>query len=337
MKNFPKKRKSAYFFAPGDVRVIENKFPKIEKNAVVIKIKSCMICGSDLRIFKEGSKRIKPPRIVGHEIAGVVIYSKYKNIKVGDKVALGADIEKKKDLAFGHELDGGFSEFLYLKNEIVKKAPIAKFNGKISYEEAALSEPLACCINGFEKIKFEPNKIVTIFGCGSIGLMIALLSKKFKSKKIIMVDNNQKKLNLAKKIVNCSTIYFSKKNFLKSFLKMNNNLGSDYIFTANSSIETQKMALKIVSKGAFINFFGGVNKKKSKLKIDSNHIHYNEIHITGSHGSNHNQHKKALKMIEKKQINLKPIITHNFSLDEINKAYKLAMKGEALKISIKPN
>ena len=123
----------------------------------------------------------------------------------------------------------------------------------------------------------------------------------------------------------------------KDFYEHNNDNGSDYIFTANPSIETHKLALKIANKKSFINLFGGVSKNNSKLTIDSNFIHYNEINLTGSHGSSHRQHIKALKMIENKEINLKPLITHKFKLKDIKKAYKVSLSGKALKVSIRPN
>ena len=114
-------------------------------------------------------------------------------------------------------------------------------------------------------------------------------------------------------------------------------MGSDYIFTANPSVESHKYALKIASKNSSINFFGGVSKNNSKLEIDSNFVHYNEIQITGSHGSTHLQHKKALRMIENKKINLKPLITHKFNLKDIKKAYEVSLKGKSIKVSIRPN
>ena len=337
MKNFLKNSKGAYFFGPKNVQILKHKIQNSKNIFLIIRVNSCMICGSDLRIYKEGSPRIKKPTIIGHETSGMIVFSKIKKFKVGNKVSLGADFQKEKNFAFGYELDGGFSQHIFLKKKHALTAPIAIYKKNISYDEAALAEPLACCLNGFEKMKFRPNKTITIFGCGPIGLMIGLLAKKFKSKKIILVDNNNQRLKYAKKILKCKTIFFNKRSFIKDFFKSNNNTGSDYIFTANPSVETHKFSLKIANKGAYINLFGGVPKNNSKLTIDSNYIHYNEINLLGSHGSSIKQHKKALKIIENKEINLKPLITHKFKLTNLTKAYNILLKGEGLKIAIKPN
>lgn len=337
MNEYLKEFRSAYLISPKSIKLIKKRKKNIKNIYLIIKVSSCMICGSDIRIFKEGSPRINVPRIIGHETSGKIVFSKTKKFKIGDKVSLGADIEKKRNFAFGYEIDGGFSQYIFLSKKIAEKAPIVKFVKNISFDEAALAEPLACCLNGIEKVRLKKNKIVTIFGAGPIGLMIGLLAQNLKSKKIFIVDVNLQRLQKAKKILKCTTIMFNKKKFVKEFFDKNNNSGSDYIFTANPYLETQKFALKIANPNSHINFFGGVSKNNSKLMIDTNFIHYNEINITGSHGSTHLQHKKALKMIENRVINLKPLITHKYNLKDIKKAYAVSLNGKAIKVSIKPN
>lgn len=328
---------AAYYFGPKSIKILKKK-KFLDKNIyLIIKVESCTICGSDLRIFREGSKRITEPRIIGHETSGKIYFSKSKKFKVGDKVSLGADFETKQNFAFGYELNGGFSQFIFLNKKDTNSAPISKFYGKTSFDEAALAEPLACCINGFEKMKFRKKKVVAIFGSGPIGLMIGLLAQKYESKKIIFIDINKKRLRFAKKILNCETLIMNKKKLINDFYSLNNSSGADYIFTANPSIETHKLALDIASKGCVINLFGGVNKKASKINIDSNFIHYNEINLMGSHGSSHLQHKKALSMIDNKKINLKPLISHKIKLKNIIKGYNILLKGEGIKVVIKPN
>jgi len=328
---------AAYYFGPKKIKILKKRMILDESVYLIIKVESCTICGSDLRIFNEGSKRIIEPRIIGHETSGKIFFSKSKKFKIGDKVSLGADFEKKQNFAFGYELDRGFSQFIILNKNDTNTAPISKFFKKTSFDEAALAEPLACCINGFEKVKFKKNKTVVIFGSGPIGLMIGLLAQKYNSKKIIFIDINNKRLRFAKKILNCETLIMSKKKLVNDLFKLNNGVGADYIFTANPSVETHKLALKIASKGCTINLFGGVSKKASKIKIDSNFIHYNEINLMGSHGSSHLQHKKALRMIDDKIINLKPLITHKIKLKNLIKGYNILLKGEGIKVAIKPN
>ena len=134
MKEYLKEFLSAYLISPKKIELIKNKVSNFENVYLIIKVNSCMICGSDIRIFKEGSSRIKVPRIIGHETSGTVVLSKINKFKVGDKVSLGADIEKETNFAFGYEIDGGFSQYIFLNKKIAKKAPISKFRKNISLD-----------------------------------------------------------------------------------------------------------------------------------------------------------------------------------------------------------
>ena len=103
---------AAYYFGPKKIKILKKKF--LDKDIyLIIKVESCTICGSDLRIFREGSKRITEPRIIGHETSGKIYFSKSKKFKVGDKVSLGADFETKQNFAFGYELNGAFLSLFF--------------------------------------------------------------------------------------------------------------------------------------------------------------------------------------------------------------------------------
>ena len=162
---------------------------RINKNEVLIKIFSCGICGSDLKILKKGSHRVKKNTVLGHEISGEIISAESgKYFRKGQKIILGADIPTKsqKDFAFGHEIDGGFQKYLKIKNSLLHEVPHYLTKNKINHNSTCLTEPLACCLNGFEKINFKPNQNVVIFGAGSIGNMIAKLCLLYKSKKVFL-------------------------------------------------------------------------------------------------------------------------------------------------------
>ena len=334
-------QKSAFFLSPKKIKLIKTKIPIVNQNSMLIKIISCSICGSDIKIYNNGSNRVKAPRILGHEIAGIIIKKglKIKNFNIGDKVSIGADISKKHNLAFGHELDGGFSQYLLIPKKILSLAPIHKFKKKLSYDLACFAEPLACCLNGFQKSNVKKNKTIVIFGAGPIGIMLALLANYYKSKKIIIVETSSTRINFIKQkfpfidhVINLNNF-----DFKKNIYNVTNNKGADYIFTANSNIDSHKKSFEIINKEGTINLFGGLNINYKKIKLQSNLIHYNELKVVGSHGSTKIQHKMALNLIESNKINLKKLITHKISLSKINDAFKIAVSQKGIKIIIKPH
>lgn len=312
--------------------------PEIKKDEILIKVKSCSICGSDLKIFNKGTKRFKLPQITGHEISGQIISvgKKINKFKVGDNVAIGADIDNYINLAIGHEMPGGFAEYMVLNKLMTQKGPIKTFKN-ISYDTAALAEPLGCCINGFEKSNVKKNSNILIIGGGPIGLILSSLSLMFKPKNLILIENSKKRLKIIKKAAKhiSNILDGNDKNIKSNINNITNNNGADYIFVANSNPISQIESFDFIANNGVINFFGGLLNNK-KISIPTNDIHYKQLKIVGSHGSSVKHHAKAVKLLEKRKINLDFCLTHNFSLKNIKKAFQLAKTGKSLKITINP-
>ena len=303
---------------------------------VVIEVKSCGMCGTDLKIFKNGSKRVKKNRVMGHEIAGKIVIAP-KNQKYFNKnynIVLGADIEteQNKDFALGHEIDGGSQKYLKINSDLLKKIPHFLTRKKINYDVASLTEPLACCLNGLQAINFKKNKNILIFGAGSIGQLISKLCIFYKSKKVFLVDKKTLKLKNSfrhKKLIKLGISKF--RNKIKDKI--------DYIFVACSSPEAQKNAVEYSDYGTTINFFAGLPKNNGLdplSKINTNAIHYKQLRIVGSHGSKKEHVEKAAKLIINKKLNLKKLISKIYKIKDYNIAFKKLATGKLTKIVIKP-
>src|SRR3989339_1112784 len=174
------------------VEIQEIKTPEVKAGSVLIKVNVCAVCGSDIRIFETGNDRVKFPAVIGHEISGEVVEvgKNVNKFKPKDKVAIGADIPCgncswclngmgnccNTNYAMGYQFSGGFAQFCLLEPMVVNFGPITKISDNINMEEAALAEPLACCINGFERVFFSSGKTVLIFGAGPIGIMLSILA-----------------------------------------------------------------------------------------------------------------------------------------------------------------
>lgn len=313
--------------------------PVINDYEIIVKVKNCSICGSDLKIYNNGTSRFKLPQITGHEISGQIVKlgKKIKKFKIGDKISIGADIDNKKNLAIGHEIPGGFSQYMILNKLVSTKGPIEKFS-KINYKQATLAEPLGCCINGFEKSNVKKNKTILIIGGGPIGLILSKLSLLYKPKKIFLIEKSIKRLKLIKKITNHIDMILGdniEKN-KKIIYNLTENHGVDYIFTANSNDTSQTEAFNYIGNNGVINFFGGLISSKN-VPLPSNDIHYKQLKVVGSHGCTNSHHREAVRLLDNKKIDLDFIISHQFTLNEIDKAFKFANKGNNLKITITPN
>jgi len=355
MINNTKKQRSAIWTGPGKLELKESLIPSVEKGSMLVKVESCAICGSDLRIFKDGNPRINPPRIIGHEISGEVIEigEGVLNYKKGDIISTGADIPCGEcdhckngrsnccdiNYAIGYQFDGGFSQYMLLDPLVVKHGPIQVVKNGVDPNIAALTEPLACCINGYERGLIKPDSTIVVFGGGPIGLMLCLLAPLYQAKSVILIEPSDDRLEFAKSKINSINHFINpiKNDPVKKIMQITNDIGAELIFTANPVPETHEQAVKVVSKRGVVNLFGGLPKTAREIKILSNSIHYKEAYLTGSHGSTPSQHKKALKFIEENKIKLDFLITHKFPLKDIHKAFEMAKSGKGLKVIINPN
>ena len=327
------------------ITIEEVDLPEISEFQVLIKVLSCAICGSDLKITKFGNKRITEPRTIGHEISGeiVKIGSNIQNYKIGDRVSVGADLPCldcemcsigavnlcKTNYALGYQFDGGLTQYMILNEHVLQDGPIAKFS-KVTSDIACLAEPLACAINGVDKafkcFTVGSPKNSLIFGGGPMGLLIAEYLKSKKIDDITIIEMNDTRIDFIKK----NTAFSVEKNVAR-------DSKFDLIFTACPAIETHKSALKAVNTSGVINFFGGLPPDAGNIELNSNEIHYNETVIIGTHGSTPDQHSKALSLLESNQINLDYLITHKFDLSNIEKALDTARSGKGQKIIVNPN
>ena len=314
-----------------------SKLSETNNEEILVKIHSCGICGSDIKILKFGNSRLSSGRTMGHEIAGEIIEvgSKVKKFNAGDRISIGADIPNHgDDLAFGHELDGGFAEYMLINKNYLETGPIEKFDS-INFDIASLAEPLACCINGYEKVNFKPHSSVLILGAGTIGIMLSFLAKIYKIPKIFVADIAKKRIQNLKEFDFLTKCFDLTNENIFDWKK--NNHPFDLIFTANNNPKSQQQAVKLIESKSIVNFFGGLPKIESEVKINTNNIHYKEAIITGSHGSSPEQHKKALRIIEKYPSFFESLISKRFALKDYRKAIKEASNPENFKIIIKPN
>ncbi len=327
--------------------------PVIDDNGVLVKVKACAICGSDIRIYHSGNSRVNYPAIIGHEISGDVV-EVGKNVSrfaVGDRVAIGADVPCGEcvfceagignncqiNYAMGYQFQGGFAEYLPLNRIVVNYGPVHKIPDHIRYEQAALAEPLGCVLNALELSPVKMGDVVVIIGAGPIGCMIVEVAKKMGASKVILVQRSRARLEMAMKTVNADVfVCSSEEDAVKRVLEETGGLGADVIFTACPSPAAQQDAIVMAKNRARINFFGGLPKDKSRVLLDTNIIHYKELFITGAHGAMPIHHLHAIELIASGTIDVKPFISDSYALEDIVKAFEAAESHSGMRIIVKP-
>ncbi|MFA5859428.1 MAG: zinc-dependent dehydrogenase [Elusimicrobiota bacterium] len=341
--------KAAVYLGPGKTEIREIEKPVISSKEVLIKVKTCAVCGTDVRIFYHGQKNVVPPHVTGHEIAGVIEEigknANVPHLKEGDKVTVVTCVgcgkcKYCKDKVYnlcdtpryiGYYYPGGFTEYVKIPEEAVVGNNILKAGGRLDYEEISMVEPLSCCINGQQFLNIRKDDFVVIFGSGPIGCMHAELAKAQGAGAVVMFDVSDQRLELAKTFNIDHRINSMKVPPIEKVMELTSGIGADVIITACSANVAQEQAVAMVAKRGRISMFAGLPKDNPTIKFDSNVIHYKEASVFGAFASNRVHYEKALDLIAKGKINAKNFVTHRFPLEKIVDAMETTRSGAGLK------
>ncbi len=345
------KMKAAIFYGPKDLRIEEKDIPIIKRDEVLIKVKYCAICGTDVRIYFNGQANVIPPRIIGHEISGVIeeVGDNVEGYKKDDKVLLAPMIACGKceyclnghsnmcenQSIIGYEIDGGFAEYIKVPSSAVNAGNIIKLHENANLLNSSIAEPLSCVINGHKYLNVELGDTVLIIGAGPIGAMHATLSKAKGAAKIILADIQKDRLELA---TQCGANYIidsSKENLLERVSEITDGKGVDIAITACSAPLAQSQAIGATRKCGKVSLFAGLPKDKSINSINTNRAHYNEISIFGAFGSTIPQHIIAKELLNNNIVNADKLITDIVPLDNIIDGIKKTKSGKGIKTVVK--
>ena len=326
--------------------------PKAKRDTGIIKIGASSICGTDLRTFRFGSSKIKPPRVIGHEVVGtfVELGADTRGFAVGDRVqiapALGCGschycrqghtnlCDNLKTIGF--DFDGTFAEYMEVPAEAFVQEHITKVPENLISPEAVLAEPVACIVNAQTYLAISPGDMAAIFGSGFIGIMHARLALRKGAQKVFMIEVNEERIKTAQKAVPELVIVNSQKDPLKDIIASHTDKrGVDVAITACSVGAAQRDAMSIIAKHGRISLFGGLPTETTGF-VDSNIIHYGEVSVHGAHASTVAQNREVLELLGSDALSVKEFVTNPFPLKDILKAFDALSREEIVKAILQP-
>jgi len=323
--------------------------PPLGPDEILVKMHACGICGSDVeKVFGEYGQ---PSMKLGHEPAGIIteVGSEISDFSVGDRVFTHHHVACYSDDC--HECNHGNETMCkkYYESNLepcgladeyvvpgwnVKHGGVLKIPDSMSFEEAAMIEPLACCIRSWNKFTHKPNDSIAILGVGPTGIMHALLAKFYGLKEVFCLDLNDYRLDFAKKLE--TTTIHSNDGGVYSVIssKLKHFSGVDVVIVATSNLKALQDAVNLVRKGGTIVMFG-VPSAGASIDLNMGMVYSKGITIINSYAASDLDTRDALEKISSKKINVKQLITHKYKLNECQKAFEHAKTGEnAMKIII---
>ncbi|MCY3853681.1 MAG: zinc-dependent dehydrogenase [Thaumarchaeota archaeon] len=324
----------------------EVKVPNVKIGEILVEMNSCGICGSDLeKVFGRYSK---PSTQLGHEPSGTIIKigRNVSKFKVGDRVFVHHHVpcyschfclHDSETMCQRYEKSNiypcGLSEIFLVPSWNVNNGGIIKIPDKMTFDQAAMIEPLACCIRTWKKFAYDDTYSIIIFGAGATGLMHVMLAQYNKIKKITCVDINEFRLTFAKKL-GVKTINYNDKKMKEKILDDYSNGGVDIIIIATSNQNVVSDAIELVRKGGKIILFG-VPPQDIMINVNISKIYSKEISIITSYAASDHDTKDAFNLINSAKINIDKLITHRYHISNSAIALKHAKTGKnAIKIMI---
>ena len=340
--------KAAVVKSNSNIEIKNIEKPPVGPGDMLVKMRACGICGSDVE--KVFGKYGQPSMRLGHEPAGIItqVGSEISNFSVGDRVFTHHHVACYSDdcheCSHGNETmckkyyesnlePCGLADEYVVPEWNVNHGGVLNIPANMSFEEAAMIEPLACCIRAWNKFKHQKNDSVAILGVGPTGIMHVLLAKLYGLGKVFCLDLNDFRLDFAKKFETI-TIHSGNTNAMEQIKSETANQGVDVVIVSTSSLDALKDAVHFVRKGGTIVMFG-VPSKGASVELDMSELYSRGITIVNSYAASDFDTKEALEKISNKQINVSQLITHKYNLQECQEAFEHAKSGDnAMKIII---
>ena len=324
--------------------------PAVGDDDVLIRVKACGICGSDVHGFTGETGRRIPPLIMGHEAAGIVegIGKNVSGFEKGDRVCFDSTVycnkceacraglfnrcDKRQVLGVSvpeFKRHGAFAEYVAVPCWIVSKMP-----DELSFVHAALLEPASIGTHAANRAPISNNDTVVVIGAGTIGLFILQAAGLRGAAKVIAVDINEFRLDLAKQIGADKLINPLKSDLSEEILRETEGKGANVTLEAVGYAKTFADAVSVTRMGGYIVAVGNLQKK---AEFDLQQLVAKEHTFTGSYASS-GEFRDCIELVASGKINVEPLISDVLPLQEAPNAFDRLLKAEEnlLKIVLEP-
>ena len=332
--------KAAVLHGKEDVRVEEIEPARLKSGEVRIAIEAALTCGTDLKVFKCGyhARMIVPPAVFGHELSGriVEVQNPKSNAqspwKVGDRVVVANSAPCGEcffcknqqenlcdDLLF---LNGAYAESIVVPRRLVEKN-LLRLASKTDFRDAALTEPLACVVQGVEDAKLRAGQNVLVIGSGPIGLMFVALAK-HSGCRVTVAGRGESRLQTAQNFGAEKIIDVAKMDLVSTSKTSSDRF--DVVIEAVGKPETWEAAVQLVRKGGTVNFFGGC-PTGTTVSLDTSLIHYSNLTLLASFHHTPGTIRRALAFIESGLICAKDFVDGECALSELPELFRSMAAG----------
>jgi L-iditol 2-dehydrogenase len=341
---------AAVLYGKEDVQIETVDVPQIGRGDVLVRVRAALTCGTDVKVFRRGyhARMIVPPALFGHELGGdiVAMGKDVRGFKMGQRVVAANSApcgecfycqhnqeNLCEDLLFNN---GAYAEYIRIPERIVRRN-MYEVPEHVSYQDAALVEPLACVLRGLEESGVRPGDTVAVIGLGPIGMMFVRLAKAVCNARVIAIGRRPQQLLRASRmgadetVLNCDGA-----DVVGPVHEMTGGRGADVVIEAVGLPEVWQLAIKLLRRGGVVNFFGGC-PDGTNLSLDTNLLHYSELTCKASFHHTPALIRKALDLVSRGYVGAKDFVNHSEPLTNLLQVMQHLMSNNGhLKTAIIP-
>ena len=286
---------AAVLFGKEELRIESVAVPKIGTGDLLVRVRAALTCGTDVKVFRRGyhARMIRPPALFGHELAGDIVQmgEGVTKFQVGQRVVAANSAPCSKcfyclrgqenlceDLLFNN---GAYAEYIRIPARIVEKNTHV-IPTHVSYQDAALVEPLACVMRGLEETGIRPGDTIAIIGLGPIGMMFVRMAKAVYKARVIAIGRRQSQLDRAAGMGADELILNNEgADVITPVRNLTGGRGADVVIEAVGLPEVWQLAIQLLRRGGVVNFFGGC-PEGTEVPVDTSKLHYSELTLRAS-------------------------------------------------------
>ncbi|MCW3981361.1 MAG: alcohol dehydrogenase catalytic domain-containing protein [Candidatus Bathyarchaeota archaeon] len=330
--------KAAVYYSLDNILVEEIPIPKIGSQEILVRMKACGVCGSDLM---EWYQETRAPMVPGHEPTGIVAKagSKVEGFEEDDRVFVHhhvacltcyycrhGDYTLCEQFAKTHLEPGGFAQYFRVPAPNLNTDTL-KIPPGVSFEEATLIEPLGCCIRALNRCDIKLSDSVLVVGAGPAGIMTSMLLQILGASQVIVTDFIDYRLKVAKNLGANLTINPEKESLIDIVKRATDGRGADIVFMTAPSINGYLAGLELCRKGGTLCVFAPT-PPQDFMRLSPNKLLFSEIKMVPSYSTSHVETCAALKLIQTRKIDVDKIITHRFPLSRTAEALQTAARNK---------
>lgn len=341
---------AAVLRGPGDLAVEEAARPACPAGGVLVRVRACCLCATDAKMWQRGHRDLVLPRILGHEVAGEIVQvaQGVEGLAAGDRVQVapgltcgrcrwclvGAPNMCRQMRIIGFHEDGGLAQYLAVPAAGVGQGAVSLLPAGLDFAQAALAEPVACCLNAQELARVGPGDRVAIFGAGPQGWLQVQVARLRGAAWIFLVEKDPGRLVAAAGAGADSIIDAGSAEPVATILAETGGEGVEVVLPACGDPEVLEWGLAVLAKRGRLCLYSGLPPESERLGVNLNRLHYLEAALVGAYGCTSRQNALALELLARGRLRVEGLITDRLSLARVEQGLELVRQRRGLKVVI---